>query len=120
MLDAGRFGYRVAFSVARRSSQAGVDWDGFGDPAIRGHAPAEASSAAPATIRGEVLTKGTNGEPAVMPGVLIIVPGPINKETEWYATGAFAVDSLTPRTYQIAANAPGVYAALAVEVGADT
>ena len=83
-------------------------------------APAEASSAAPGTIRGELFTKGTNGEPAVMPGVLIIIPGPISKETELYAKGAFAVDSLTPRTYQIAASAPGLYAALAVKVGADT
>src|SRR5215469_9527109 len=71
-----------------------------------GHDSAQASSAASGTIRGEVSTKGTNGEPAVMPGV--------------YAKGVFAVDSLTPGIYQIATNAPGLYAALAVEVGADT
>ena len=59
-----------------------------------GHASAQASSAAPGTIRGEVSTKGTNGEPAVMPGVLIIIPGPISKETELYAKGVFAVYSL--------------------------
>jgi len=85
-----------------------------------GHASAQASSAGPGTIRGEVSTKGTNGEPAVMPGVLIIIPGPIRKETELYAKRVFAVDSLTPGIYQIATNAPGLYAALAVEVGADT
>ena len=83
-------------------------------------ASAEASSAAPRTIRGELFTMGTNGEPAVMRGVLIIIPGPISKETELYAKGAFAVDSLTPRTNQIATSAPGLYAALGVEVGADT
>src|SRR5258705_9638412 len=72
------------------------------------------------SIRGAVFTKGTNGEPAVLPGVLIVLHGPITKETESDAKGAFAVDGLPPGTYQIEANAPGLYAALAAEVSAAT
>ncbi len=72
------------------------------------------------SIRGDVFTKGTNGEPAVLPGVLIVLHGPITKETELDAKGAFTVAGLPPGTYQIEANAPGLYAALAVEVRAGT
>jgi hypothetical protein len=41
-----------------------------------------------------VFTKGTNGEPAVLPGVRIVLHGPITKETESDARGAFAIDGL--------------------------
>src|SRR5882724_7587774 len=81
---------------------------------------AQSGSTASGSIRGDVFTKGTNGEPAVLPGVLIVLHGPITKETESDANGAFAVDGLPPGTYQIEANAPGLYAALAMEVSADT
>jgi len=79
---------------------------------------AQSGSTSSGSIRGDVFTKGTNGEPAVLPGVLIVLHGPITKETESDAKGAFAVDGLSPGTYQIEANAPGLYAALAVEVSA--
>src|ERR1700686_3683429 len=81
---------------------------------------AQSGSTAAGSIRGDVFTKGSNGEPAVLPGVLIVLHGPITKETESDAKGAFAVDGLSPGTYQIEANAPGLYAALAVEVGTGT
>jgi len=81
---------------------------------------AQSGSSASGSIRGDVFTKGTNGEPAVLPGVLIILHGPITKETESDVKGAFAVDGLPPGTYQIEANAPGLYAAVAVEVSAST
>ena len=81
---------------------------------------ARSGSTASGSIRADVFTKGTNGEPAVLPGVLIVLHGPITKETESDAKGAFAVDGLPPGTYQIEANAPGLYAALAVEVSAGT
>jgi hypothetical protein len=71
---------------------------------------------APGSIRGDVFTKGTNGEPAVLPGVRIVLHGPITKETESDAQGAFAIDGLPPGTYQIEANAPGLSGGLAVEV----
>src|ERR1700720_4829559 len=81
---------------------------------------AQSGSTSSGSIRGDVFTKGTNGEPAVLPGVLIVLHGPITKEAESDAKGAFDVDGLPPGTYQIEANAPGLYAALAVEVSAGT
>src|SRR5258707_11449249 len=76
---------------------------------------AQNGSIAPGSIRGDVFTKGTNGEPAVLPGVVIVLHGPITKETESDAKGAFAVDGLPPGAYQIEGNAPGLYAAVAGE-----
>jgi hypothetical protein len=81
---------------------------------------AQGISSALRSIRGDVFTKGTNGEPAVLPGARIVLRGPITKETESDAQGAFAIDSLPPGTYEIEANAPGLYAALAMEVSAGT
>ena len=81
---------------------------------------AQGSSPALGSIRGDVFTKGTNGEPAVLPGARIVLRGPITKETESDTQGAFAIDGLPPGTYEIEANAPGLYAALAVEVRAGT
>jgi hypothetical protein len=81
---------------------------------------AQNSSLASGSIRGNAFTKGTNGEPAALLGVVIVLHGPLTKETESDAKGAFAVDGLPPGTYQIEANAPGLHAALAVDVGAGT
>jgi len=50
----------------------------------------------------------------------IVLHAPITKDTESDAQGVFAVDGLPPGTYQIEANAPRLYAALAVEVRAGT
>ena len=69
---------------------------------------AQGSSPALGSVRGDVFTKGTNGEPAVLPSVRIVLHGPITKETESDALGAFAIDGLPPGTYQIEANAPGL------------
>jgi len=77
---------------------------------------AQGASPPPGSIRGDVFTKGTNGEPAVLPGVRIVLHGPITNETESDAQGAFAIDRLPPGTYQIEANAPGLSGGLAVEV----
>ena len=77
-----------------------------------------AQGSSPGSIRGDVFTKGTNGEPAVVPGARIILRGPVTRETESDAQGAFAIAGLPPGTYQIEANAPRLYAAFAVEVSA--
>ena len=81
---------------------------------------AHGSSPALGSIRGDVFTKGTNGEPAVLPGARIVLRGPITKETESDTQGAFAIDGLPPGTYEIEANAPSLYAALAEEVSGCT
>src|SRR5712691_9745205 len=77
---------------------------------------AQNDSTASGSIRGDVFTKGANGEPAALPGVLIVLHGPITKETESDAQGEFAIDSLPPGTYEIEANASGLSGGLAVEV----
>jgi hypothetical protein len=77
---------------------------------------AQGGSPPPGSITGEVFTKGTNREPAVLPGVRIVLHGPVTRETESDAQGAFAIDSLPPGTYEIEANAPGLSGGLAVEV----
>lgn len=83
-----------------------------------GHASAQDGSVAPGSIRGDKFTKGSNGELAVLPGMLTVIPGLSSKETELYARGAFAIDGLTPGTSHIEANAPGSYRTFALEVGA--
>ena len=80
----------------------------------------QGSSPALGLLRGDVFTKGTNGEPAVLPGARIVLRRPITKETEWDTLGAFAIDGLPPGTYEIEANAPSLYAALAMEVSGCT
>ena len=72
------------------------------------------------SIRGDVFTKGTNGEPAVVSGARIVLRVPVTTETESDAQGAFAIDGLPPGTYQIEANAPHFFAALAVKGSTDT
>jgi hypothetical protein len=81
---------------------------------------AHGSSPPPGSIRGDVFTKATNGEPAVLPGAQIVFRGRVTRETESDAQGAFAIDGLPPETYQIEANASRLHAALAVDVRAGT
>jgi len=68
------------------------------------------------SIRGEVVTKNQNGEPAVLPDAQIVLHGPINKEARTDASGAFAIGGLPPGMYKVEASAPGLNAAVAVEV----
>ena len=81
---------------------------------------AQGGSPVPGSIRGDVFTTGTHGEPAVLPGARIVLRGPITKEAESDTQGAFAVDGLPPRSQEIEVNAPGLYEALAVKVSAGT
>jgi Carboxypeptidase regulatory-like domain len=68
------------------------------------------------SIRGEVVTRNQNGEPAVFPNARIVLHGPINTEAQSDASGAFAIDSLPPRMYEVEASASGLNATVAVEV----
>jgi len=77
---------------------------------------AEGKPATPGSIRGAVVTKTQNGEPAVLPDARIVLHGPINKETQSDARGAFAIDGLPPGIYDIEASAPGLNTTLTVEV----
>jgi hypothetical protein len=114
------FGQRIAFSVTRRSSHADIDWERIGHAAFLGLSFAQGNSPAFGSMRGDVFTKGTKGETAVLPGVGIVLHDPITKETESDAQGAFAVDSLPQGMYAIEATPRGLYAALTVEVSAGT
>src|SRR5258705_11739874 len=80
------------------------------------HGFSQNSPAKPGSIQGEVFAKTQNGEPAVLPHARIVLRGPVNKEVQSDAQGAFAVESLPPGMYEIEANAPGLNAALTVEV----
>src|SRR5215467_10374876 len=68
------------------------------------------------SIRGETVTKNQNGETAVLPDARIVLHGPINKEAQSDASGAFVIDGLPPGLYEIEASAPGLSAMLGVEV----
>jgi hypothetical protein len=72
--------------------------------------------ATPGSIRGEVVTKTQNGEPAVLPEARIVLHGPVNKEAQSDARGAFAIDDLPPGMYNIEASAPGLNTTLSTEV----
>jgi hypothetical protein len=87
---------------------------------LLGHASSHGRLALAGSTRGEEFTKGTYGEPAVLPGVLTVIRRPMGKHIGPCAKGAFAVDNSTKGTCQIEANAPGLYAGLAVMVKADT
>ncbi len=71
---------------------------------------------APGSIRGEVVTKSENGERSIFPHARIVLHGPVDKEAESDARGAFAIDGLPPGIYDIEASAPGLNAALSAEV----
>lgn len=80
--------------------------------------PEDAHTPTSGSIRGEVVTGNQNGEPAVLLAARIVLHGPVNKEAQSDAKGAFAVDSLPPGTYDLEASAPGLSATLTVDVSA--
>ena len=80
---------------------------------------AQGISPALGSIR-DVVTKGTNGEPAVLPAARILLRRPITNEAESDTQGAFAIDGPPPGTSEIETDALGLYAAFTVEVRAGT
>ena len=81
---------------------------------------AQGGLATPGSIRGEVVTQNQNGEPAVLPNARIVLHGPVNREAGSDAKGAFVIDGLPPGMYDIEASAPGLNAALTIEVKSAT
>ena len=84
------------------------------------HCFAQDSPVKPGLVRGEVVTKNQNGEPAVLPHARIVLHGPISKDAESDAQGAFAIGGLPPGKYDIEASAPGLNATRSVEVMSGT
>ena len=78
--------------------------------------PEDATADKSGSIRGEVVTGNQNGEPVVLPAARVVVHGPVNKETQSDAIGAFAIDSLPHGTHDIEASAPDLNALLTVDV----
>jgi len=70
------------------------------------------------SIRGDVFTKDEGGDQSVLAGVRIVLQGPVSKETQSDAQGAYAFDSVPPGAYTIEATAPGLNATSQVEVKA--
>lgn len=70
----------------------------------------------PGSIQGEIVTKAQNGELSVVPHAQVVLQGPVTKEAQSDARGAFAVAGLPPGVYEIEASAPGLNATLALEV----
>jgi hypothetical protein len=95
-------------------------WTLIGIALLLGLGFAQGSSPKLGSLKGDAFTKGTNGEPAVLPGARIVLRRPITKETESDTQRAFAIDGLATGTYEVEANAPSLYAALAVEVSGCT
>jgi len=75
-------------------------------------------SATPGSIRHNAFTRSTYGEPAVLPPARIVLHGPVNEEIQSDAKGAFAIDSLPPRSSDIEASAPTLSAVLTLDVSA--
>ena len=81
--------------------------------------PNDAIAEKSGSFRGEVVTRHQNGVPAVLLAARIVLHGPMNKETQSDATGAFAIDGPPSGTNEIEANAPCLRTALTVDVSAD-
>jgi hypothetical protein len=75
------------------------------------------------SIRGEVFTRDEAGGQAVFPDALValhglVVPGAVIQQTRSDARGAYAFDAVPPGKYSVEASAPGLTAALEVDVDA--
>ena len=81
---------------------------------------AQHSTATQGSIRGEVVSRNQNGEPAVFANARIVLHGPINTQAQSDASGAFAIDGLPPGMYEVEVSAPGLNATVAVEVKPST
>ena len=72
----------------------------------------------PGTLTGEVFNKGADGQRAVVPGALISLRGPVERQTESDATGQYRFEPLPPGRYNAEASAPGLKGTVLVDVAA--
>ena len=70
------------------------------------------------SIRGEVFTKDGQGQRFVVPGTLVELKGPLKKEKQSDASGAFEFHSLPPGRYAVSAKTSGMNVTVQVEVKA--
>ncbi len=79
---------------------------------------AQDAQLAPGSIAGEVFNIGADGQRAVVPGALISLRGPVERETESDASGQYRFEPLPPGRYTAEATAPGLKGAVSVDVAA--
>ncbi|MEO8593242.1 MAG: carboxypeptidase regulatory-like domain-containing protein [Candidatus Solibacter sp.] len=70
------------------------------------------------SIRGEVFTKGDDGQRALVPGMHITLRGSATRETDSDAYGRYSFDKVPAGVYSVEANAQGLNGQLAVAVQA--
>jgi hypothetical protein len=79
---------------------------------------AQNATVAPGSIAGEVFNIGADGQRVVVPGALISLRGPEERQTESDANGQYRFELLPPGRYTAEATAPGLKGALPVDVAA--
>ncbi|MEP7364789.1 MAG: carboxypeptidase regulatory-like domain-containing protein [Acidobacteriota bacterium] len=70
------------------------------------------------SIAGEVFNTSSDGQRAVVPGAVISLSGPVERQTESDASGQYRFELLPPGRYTAEANAPGLKGAVPVDVAA--
>src|ERR1039458_10110908 len=79
---------------------------------------AEDAKLPPGSIAGEIFNTDAGGQRAVVPGALISLRGPVERQTESDAIGQYRFELLPPGRYTAEATAPGLKGAVPVDVAA--
>src|ERR1035441_3222895 len=79
---------------------------------------AEDAKLPPGSIAGEIFNIDAGGQRAVVPGALISLRGPVERQTESDAIGQYRFELLPPGRYTAEATAPGLKGAVPVDVAA--
>jgi len=74
---------------------------------------------APGSIAGEVFNTSADGQRAVVPGALISLRGPAERQAESDASGQYRFELLPPGRYTAEATAPGLSGTVTVDVAAE-
>jgi hypothetical protein len=74
---------------------------------------------APGSIAGEVFNTSADGQRAVVPGALISLRGPVERQAESDASGQYRFELLPPGRYTAEATAPGLSGTVTVDVAAE-